>query len=596
MLRTITPSVVGLIFAFTASAKVHTDSTLQKLHQHYYQLYGTNDKEAFYDASQQLQEYYWDKGEMPAYYQTRQEKIAYEANHGEAYKAIIEATELLEEMKEHGDSQLGIVYRALGTIYESRGNYGMAMHYYQEALDNIDPEDRVGLADTYGLMVSVNVTRYPDKAREWCERLASVITPESPKYQIYLTLKGFVYFQKGEKAKFLNTKRELDEFAKTHTNHNHLYNSILTVMELAFSGRYNKALQLLDKTDGYDVIKLSNIRIRIYEMMGRPELALKETDHRRNLRDSLYNDLIFNNINEVNAKAGIIKLNEQAAKAAKERELWMTIAIGLLVIALGLMISRYFVRRRYQKKLLKQNELLEIALDESKEADRMKNSFINHITHEIRTPLNILTGYTHIIADSGYNLSQEERDELLKGIDQNTFAITSIVNDLLEVSQSESKERYRRDEKIVVNEFCRRIMREKEGKNQNRLELRFQSSLPEDFIINSNQHGIERVLRQLLGNALKFTTRGHVELAVDADADNGTIRFTVTDTGIGIPKEHHEQIFENFYKVDTFKQGLGIGLSMSRKIAVLLGGSLIIDKTYHDGTRMVFTVPVNMDD
>lgn len=596
MLRTIICSIFGLLFTFPALAQAQTDSTFNKLYQRYYQLYGTNDKGAFYDASKQLQQYYLDKGDMTAYYRTRQEEILYEANHEQSAKIVMDANRLLEDMKENGDNHYGIIYRALGTIYESRGNYGMAVHYYQEALDNIEPTDSIGLANTYALMASVNLTRYPDKAWQWCERMAEVVTPESPKYKDYLTQKGYVHFYKGEKAKFLSTKHELDEFLKVHAIYANLDNTILTIMEKAFAGRYNDALQLLDETEGYDAIKRSNLRVKIYDMMGRPDLALRETDRRRNLRDSLYNDLIFVNLNEVNAAAGIIKLNEQAAKAAKERELWMLFAIILLFIALGLTFSRHLLRRRYQKKILQQNALLEIALDEAKESDRVKNSFINHITHEIRTPLNILTGYIHIIADSGYELDKDTRDELLQGIDQNTTAITSIVNDLLEVSQSESKEHYRRDEQILVNDFCRRIMMEKEVKNRGRLTLKFQTSLPDEYIINSNQRGIERILRQLLGNALKFTEQGEVELSVDENADEGVIRFMVTDTGIGIPEEHHEQVFENFYKVDSFKQGMGIGLPMSRKIAVLLGGDITIDKSYHNGTRMILTIPVNMDE
>lgn len=596
MLRTIISSIVSLIFTFSALAQAQTDSTFNKLSQRYYQLYGTNDKGAFYDASKQLQQYYLDKGDMTAYYRTRQEEIFYEANHEQSSRAVIDANQLLMDMKENGDNHYGIVYRALGIVFESRGNYGMALHYYEEALKNIEPTDSVGLAYTYALLASVNVIRYPDKAMEWCERLSEVITPESPKYEEYLTYKAYVYFYKNDKANFLSTKRELDEFTKKHPMFNQIDDNALVVMEKAFMGRYEEALRLIKDTKDYGAIKRINARIRIYEMMGRLDLALKETNRRRSLRDSLYNDLIFINLNEAAAAAGVIKLNEQIAKEAKKREMWMLFAIILLFIALGLTFSRHFTRRRYQKQILKQNELLEVALDDSKEAERVKSSFINHITHEIRTPLNILTGYIHIIADSGYELDKGTRDELLQGIDQNTSAITSIVNDLLEVSQSESKEHYRLDEQILVNDFCRRIMMEKEAKNRGRLTLKFQTSLSDEYIINSNQRGIERILRQLLGNALKFTEQGEVELSVDENADEGVVRFTVTDTGIGIPAEHHEKVFENFYKVDPFKQGMGIGLPMSRKIAVLLGGDITIDKSYHNGTRMILTLPVNMDE
>lgn len=595
-IKTIILSAVCLFTASPMSAQAQADTTFSKLYERYHQLYGSNNREAYFEAARQLKKYYLDKGDTTPYYRVRQEEIFYETNHEQSSKAVMDANKLLMEMKENGDPHYGIVYRALGIIFETQGNYGMAVHYYNEALKNIESTDSVGLAYTYALLASVNVIRYPDKAMQWCERLAEVITPESPQNEEYFTYKAYIYFYQKDKANFFKTKRELDEFTKKYPMFNHIDDNALRVMEYAFLGRYNEALALIKDSRGYDAIKRINARICVYEMMGRLDLALKETNRRRALRDSLTNDLIFINLNEVNAAAGVIKLNEQVAKEAKERELWMIIAIVLLVVALGLTVSRHLIRRRYQKKILKQNALLEVALDESKEADRVKNGFINHITHEIRTPLNILTGYIHIIADSGYELDKDTRDELLQGIDQNTTAITSIVNDLLEVSQSESKERYRRDEHIVVNDLCRSIMMGKEAKNKGRLNLKFQSSLPDDFIINSNQRGIERVLRQLLGNALKFTEQGEVELAVEQNADEGTVRFSVTDTGIGIPEEHRDRIFENFYKVDSFKQGMGIGLSMSRKIAVLLGGSLDLDKSYHTGTRMVFTLPINMEE
>ena len=101
----------------------------------------------------------------------------------------------------------------------------------------------------------------------------------------------------------------------------------------------------------------------------------------------------------------------------------------------------------------------------------------------------------------------------------------------------------------------------------------------------------EHVLRQLVSNALKFTEEGQVELFTHESPDHGCVRFIVTDTGVGIAPEHQELVFERFYKVDSFKQGFGLGLPMSLKIATLLGGNLAIDKVYTNGTRLVLTLP-----
>ena len=269
----------------------------------------------------------------------------------------------------------------------------------------------------------------------------------------------------------------------------------------------------------------------------------------------------------------------------------MIVVILVLVVAVALLISRHFIRRHYQKKIVKQKEQLAIALDEAQESARMKTAFIQHVSHEMRTPLNIINGYTQLIADPKYELSTEERNTLLQAIDQNTLAITSTINDLLEISHGSSKERYQRDDRIVVNDFCRGVLAYAYRRDNGRLEFVFNSSLPDDYIIYSNNDGIERILRQLLKNSLKFTEKGKIELSVCESADGESVNFVVTDTGIGIPEEHHSQVFEEFYKVDSFKQGLGVGLPMSRKIAIRLGGTLTIDKDYKDGTRMILTIP-----
>ena len=292
----------------------------------------------------------------------------------------------------------------------------------------------------------------------------------------------------------------------------------------------------------------------------------------------------------MNAEMEVYKAQQQVIRT---RLYWLTAVVVLLIAIIALLFWRYFTRRRYQKKILHQNEQLEIALSEAKESDRMKTLFIEHVSHEIRTPLNVITGYAQVITNPDYDLDEEERNKMLKGISQNTTAITDIVNDLLEFAQDESKERYRKDDTIVVNTLCRQMMDEAETKNMGRLKLRFSTKVPDDFTIQSNQSGISIILRQVLSNALKFTKEGQVELFVHESPDHGCIRFIVTDTGLGIPKDQQEKVFERFYKIDSFQQGFGIGLPLSRKIAIQLGGAIAIDKSYENGTRLVLTLPIS---
>ena len=590
MVRKVVILTVGLFFALAISAKEELDSAFINLYRHYYQLYDTDNVKEFNKISDRIKQIYVEKNDIPSYYSIRQNEIRYYADHGQAYMAIKKANEVLEEMKDNGVMMYNLVYLSLGYIFDLRGNYRTAIHYYEEALNNVEPNDTIGKAQIYDQLASVNLTYDLDMAWKWNEQLGDIITPSTLYYKLYLVRKGQIFFFKGEKEQFMEVKHELDNFSTTSSDTYHYGDHVMKIMECAFMGQYEEALNLLDqKSQDYGDIRRCDIRSRIYNMMGAKELALRETIIRRDLRDSLNNDLIFENINEINTAAGIARLNE---KANQERELWLMTVIILMLVALGLLISRYLTHRRYQKKVESQNEQLEVALDEAKESDRMKGLFIQHISHEIRTPLNIITGYAQIIANPEMELAKEERENMMQTINQNTIAITDIFDDLLEISQDESKDRYHRNDQILVNRFCRGLMEKAERIKPGHLKLCFQTNLPDDFTIQSSKSGIWRILKQLLNNALKFTEQGQIELAVCGSSADEQIRFTVTDTGVGIPEEQQEQVFENFYKVDTFKQGLGIGLSMSRKIAELLGGSLTIDKEYHGGTRFILIIPV----
>ena len=111
-------------------------------------------------------------------------------------------------------------------------------------------------------------------------------------------------------------------------------------------------------------------------------------------------------------------------------------------------------------------------------------------------------------------------------------------------------------------------------------------------MILSNPERISQLLTNLAHNAIKFTAHGSIELTYSVWEAEKKLEISITDTGIGIPKEKQEEVFERFYKMNSFSQGTGLGLSISRTIAEKLGGSLRIDSSYTDGCRMVLTLPL----
>ena len=258
--------------------------------------------------------------------------------------------------------------------------------------------------------------------------------------------------------------------------------------------------------------------------------------------------------------------------------------LAIMAAVILLLFVYIVVRHRVQARLAK-------ALERAKESDRMKTAFVQHISHEIRTPLNIITGFAQVVSNPDYELSKEDRNRIMADISHNTTEITNFVNELLELSESESQSVYQLDDDVDVAAICQEAIEASETANQGKLALSVSSELPDGYRLKSNATAIRKILDRLMSNALKFTMSGSVTIRIKTE--KGHLKIAVEDTGKGIPSDQHERVFERFYKIDSFVQGMGLGLTVARRSAQLLGGTLTIDPTYTTGCRFVITLPEN---
>lgn len=270
--------------------------------------------------------------------------------------------------------------------------------------------------------------------------------------------------------------------------------------------------------------------------------------------------------------------------AERERNLRISQAGRMvsLIVLIVIMLVYIVVRHRVQARLAK-------ALERAKESDRMKTVFVQHISHEIRTPLNIITGFAQVVSNPDYELSTEERTQIMADISHNTNEITNFVNELLELSESESQSSYQLTDDVDVAAICGEVIEAFEVENDGRLALHVSSQLPDGYRLKSNAAAIRKILDRLMSNALKFTIEGSVTIRLKTE--NKQLQIAVEDTGKGIPRDQQDRVFERFYKVDSFVQGIGLGLSVARRSAELLGGTLTIDPTYTTGARFLITLP-----
>lgn len=281
----------------------------------------------------------------------------------------------------------------------------------------------------------------------------------------------------------------------------------------------------------------------------------------------------------------------------KERLTSRNRQIGFLSISFVLLLSivwgisqRIHLNKlkRMQKELLESNEEVLRQSEKAQESEKMKTAFINSMCHEIRTPLNAINGFSNLLLDE--TIDAECKVEFPELIQQNTDLLTRLLNDLLEVSNLSSSVEELPMEKADICSICVQEMdrlQTGEGKAGIRYCLDVDNG---DCNIRTNIPYLSQTLAHLLNNANKFTESGEIKLSCHREGEQLVIK--VTDTGIGIPEEKQEWVFDRFTKLDEFKPGAGLGLYICRLIVRRLGGTINIDREYTGGTRFVLVFPV----
>ena len=235
---------------------------------------------------------------------------------------------------------------------------------------------------------------------------------------------------------------------------------------------------------------------------------------------------------------------------------------------------------------------LTVAYEHALESDKMKTAFIQNMSHEVRTPLNIISGFAQVIADPEMTASPEERREIAKMMLNNTRIITNLIDEMLELSINETAGEVVLEGGVDINDLLSNLLQENEGLMKPEVKLVYDNHLPSNFTMTTNKDMLRRMVNILLDNAIKYTDEGTITLRAVIEDDSKLV-LSVEDTGCGIPAEEANHIFERFVKLDTFKEGLGLGLPLCRMLAGRLKGFVIFDQTYAGpGARFVLTLPL----
>lgn len=275
--------------------------------------------------------------------------------------------------------------------------------------------------------------------------------------------------------------------------------------------------------------------------------------------------------------------------------------LGIVALLAFLAVNSRWTRRleiknqqlqRERNVVVAQNKQLAIERDRAEAASKAKTSFIQSMTHEIRTPLNAISGFTQVLNMPGVEMQEAERLDCCQRIEDNARLLTNILDDLLFISDLESNNELPPAEPCLGTTIIEQAMDSISQIVAEGVKLNSECTIPEGQMVNTYPRMIHIVLNKLLDNAAKFTTEGSITLRLSEE--EGQLHFSVIDTGMGIPEDKKDFIFERFSKLDSFSQGIGLGLTIARMIAERLGGTLTLDTTNTVGSKFDLIIPSHL--
>lgn len=253
--------------------------------------------------------------------------------------------------------------------------------------------------------------------------------------------------------------------------------------------------------------------------------------------------------------------------------------------------------KNLESKVFERTEELMNAKDKAEESDRLKSAFLANMSHEIRTPLNSIVGFSELLSDPDFD--EEQRQEFIRTIVNSGNSLMVIISDIMDLSMMDSRQLKIRPERFPLV----KIFEDLESEFKIRAEanqIEFVVRLPVEsnpIVIECDIYRLKQIINNLIGNALKFTSNGFIEIGYSLKDNN--IEFYVKDTGIGIAQSLHSTIFEHFRQAELTNirkyGGNGLGLAISKNLVKIMGGEIWVESEENVGSTFYFTIPYNSE-
>jgi PAS domain S-box-containing protein len=487
-------------------------------------------------------------------------------------------------------------YKLLSMAYEQRGNYEKALTYFKKY--NIS-KDSLYESLTHQ-RISEYITRYEklraeneliDQERKILkQRLQIIIT-----FIILVALIVFLFFlyhqnktirRKSKKVQKIN--QELDFRVQQKTSELRLAHFSI---DLAFD-----AIIWMKKNGKIIYVNQSACDMLSYKKEELEEMYI--FDIVAEFSDDVWSDY-WNQLKQ--KQSLIIQLNYQTKRG---NEIPVEAAFNFREFEgqeYNFTFSRNIVSRKIAEEKLKK------AKERAERSDQLKSAFLANMSHEIRTPMNAIHGFLSLLSDD--DVTTNHKKEIIELARSSSNDLINIINDIIDISKIEADELTIEKALYYVNEIFQEIydyyLKDLSYLHKNKVQLKLEkdeSNVEDKIALYTDKLRFKQVMNNLISNAIKFTDEGEIVFGYQRITTGGRklLRFFVKDTGIGIPEESQEYIFNRFSKLDdkrkkTYK-GTGLGLAISKKLVQMLGGKIGVHSEINKGSEFYFTLPYKVLD
>ncbi len=549
--------------------------------------------------------------------------ITYYTKQNQYNVAVYETRRMLAEAQAD-DYQRGVAdcYRQLANLYLVQNAFEQAYENFRREIDVFEAHgiDDINLPTQYASLAQCALElNLPDTALT-ALRKGRALNSEQPYQRFTLHKASALYYLKVrnfEKARLYVDSAEMQFRANPSMR---LYVPGLRFLKAEYyktTGQYDEALRVVEESlsdtsrneTGYlrqtQMKELGNI----YWLMGDVRRSAANYREYIHLSDSVRGQEIRNATDDFSGILEIARLQNETKELQltlqrkRLRNTYLIIGLlGFVLVLGGLLFARVVKLNRRLKAsealvkaqnshLVAAGEELRLAKESAERASRMKSDFIQNMSHEVRTPLNSVVGFSQVLASKFRD--DPAAAEYASIIVSSSMSLLRLVDDVLNVAYLDQAEELPRTDCTAMNDNCHDCVSKTLSQVRPGVTMIFEPST-DDPVVHTNLKRVMQVLQHLLHNAAKFTVEGEIILTYDCLVAERLMRFTVTDTGPGIPPAEQEAVFERFVKLDAFSQGTGLGLPVCRMTALKLGGSLRIDASYTDGCRMILEVPFDL--